>query len=376
MFVGTVLFAQEDSTEMVASFYPPDFDKIKVDCQNKKSDLFYPKLVKRFEKGDTTLGLQELQTFYYGQVFQKDYSPYTTYPEFDQILSLINKESEPEKTDVLSIISLADKVIKRSPTEPKSYYYKFLAQNVLCEKFGGDTVELNKTRLQFQMLFYTISYSGNGSTKEVPMYVTAVSHEYLMMNMYGFRAHQQSLVQEDGHSYDMFQIDSNEYGVEELWFNIDPIISTWDKLFGNKEVKKTDEKVTTIDIDLGSYFVIKLDKTKRKNSKFHLVETKRIEDTLVADKEKLFTKEIPEDCIVGYFCPMRLSETSDHVSNNLVFISNSKKEMLYFDTEMLIKGGDCFRSTSNSGMIRGCMMDEMWNDPIVTLKISNIRTKE
>lgn len=374
LLLGTILFAQEDTIEPVPSFFPPDYEQIKQDCQNKHSERYYPKLVKRFEKCDTTLELQDLQTLYYGQVFKEDYSPYGNPAEFELINIILDKE-EPDKSDALSIISLADKVIKRNPAEPKAYYYKYIGHNILCKNFDGDTTELFKTQMQFEMLFYTISYSGNGISADVPMYVTSVPHEYLMMNMYGFRFRSQQLVSKNGHSFDMFVLDSNEYAVDSLWFNIDPIISSWYNVFNDDE-KTSNEKVTSLDLKLGTYFVIKLDKTKRKNSKFHVVETRSISDTLVADKEKLFKEEIPEDCIAGYFCPMRLYEASDHVSNNLVFISNSKKKMLYFDTEMLIHGSSAFRPTSNSGMLRGCMMNEIWNDPIATLRISNIRTKE
>ena len=234
---------------------------------------------------------------------------------------------------------------------------------------------MQKSQLQFQMLFYTIASTGNGLALEVAMHVVNTSHEYMMMNMYGFQVTQQALVNLKGHAYDRFLIDTNEYGVDTLYFNIDHIVGAWGDLFSKEEETGP---VTSIDFDLGVKFVLEVKKSKRKNSQFILVSQERVYDTLISKRDSLFKESVPENQIVGYFCPMRLYEGSDHVSNCLVFISNCGKDMLYYDTYIAPTGHAAdFRPTSNSGMLSGVMMNEMWHsDDARHIRISNIRTKE
>jgi hypothetical protein len=207
------------------------------------------------------------------------------------------------------------------------------------------------------------------------MHVVNTSHEYMMMNMYGFRSSEQVLVSIDGHNYDMFLIDPNDYDVDTLYFNIDCIVNSWSSLF--PDIKEESSPVTSIDLELGVKFVLELEKPKRKNSKFVLVSKEYVSDTLISNRDSLFRESVPENQIVGYFCPMRLYEGSENVYNCLVFISNCKKDWLYYDA--YIAYGDHlqdYQPTSNEGMPRGAMMNEMWHTNVAYLRISNIRTKK
>lgn len=367
-------WGQDTADTYLPSFFPPDYQQIQKDCSGKQGARFYANLAKRFEALDTTLDIKDLHTFYYGQAYLDSYSPYGDPSEFSQIRDILNKEEAPTVQDSRTIVKLANAVIARCPAEPRAYYFKFIGQSIACEHFGGDTNDLAKTRDQFNTLFHTIASTGNGLNPELAMHVVNTAHEYMMMNMYGFQPTMQHLLNNpDGHSYDMFTIDSNEYDVDTLYFNIDCIVNSWSKLFPAKE--KSADPVTSIDLRLGTKFVLEVKKAKRKESKFVLVKEEHIEDTLIAKMDSLFREPIPENQIVGYFCPMRLSEGSDGVNNCLVFRSNCAKEWLYYDT-YISRDGIRFNTTSNSGIMRGVMINEMWHDDAQYLRISNIRTKQ
>ncbi|MBO7100706.1 MAG: DUF4919 domain-containing protein [Bacteroidales bacterium] len=365
-------WGQDSADIYYPSYYLPEYQQIKKDCSGKQGARYYAKLVKRFEKLDTTLDITDLQKIYYGQPYLDNYSPYGDPKEFRQIREILNKEDPPSIQDTRDIIKLSNDVIARCPAEPRAYYYKFIGQNIACELYEGDTNELEKIRAQFHALFQTIASTGNGLSPELAMHVVSTSHEYMMMNMYGFQPVRQALMHIDGHSYDMFVIDSNEYDVDTLYFNIDCIVGAWDKLFP-QEKKKEEGPVTTIDLKLGTKFVLEMKKVKRKNSRFVLVEKEFIEDTLIAKIDSLFAEPVPENQIVGYFCPMRLYEGSESVWNCLVFRSNC--DYLFYDT-YISREGVKFNPTSNNGMPRGTMMNEMWHDDAQYLRISNLRTKE
>ena len=368
--------AQDAEEAAIVGYTTPNYEQIKKDCTDKHSFRYYPNLVKRFAAVDTSLQVEDLQTLYYGQAFLDGYNPYQRYDEFDQIRTIMNKDEAPTIEDSRNIVKLADAVIARNPAEPMAYYYKFVGQSVACKYFGGDTAAMQKSQLQFQMLFYTIASTGNGITPEVAMHVVNTSHEYMMMNMYGFSSRQQALMSIEGHNYDMFVLDSNDYAVDTLYFNIDRIVGAWSSLF---DIEEEDEMgpITSYYPDLGVKFVLELKKPKRKNSQFVLVSEAPVYDTLIFNRDSLFKEPVPENQIVGYFCHMRLSESSEKVYNCLVFISNCKKDWLYYDTYIATIGHtDDFSPTSNEGMPRGVMMNEMWLSDVRQLRITNIRTKK
>lgn len=367
--------AQDAEEAAIVGYTTPNYEQIKKDCTDKHSFRYYPNLVKRFAAVDTSLQVEDLQTLYYGQAFLDGYNPYQRYDEFDQIRAIMNKDEAPTIEDTRMIVKLANAVIAKNPAEPMAYYYKFVGQSMACEYFGGDTAEMQKSQLQFQMLFYTIASTGNGISPELAMHVVNTSHEYMMMGMYGFQMKEQVLMSYNGSNYDMFVIDTNEYGVDTLYFNIDRIVGAWSSLFTvNKEVPETG---TGLFLELGERFVLELKKPKRKNSQFVLVSKEMVGDTLVCDRDSLFREPVPKNQVVGYFCPMRLSEDDETVFNCLVFISNCGKKWLYYDTYISTdENGKNFTSTSNNGMPRGVLMNEMWPTDVKVLSIDNIRTKK
>ena len=103
----------------------------------------------------------------------------------------------------------------------------------------------------------------------------------------------------------------------------------------------------------------------------------KVTDTLYSGDPKLFPDTIPENQVIGYFAPARLSDNkSGKVFNCLIFKSNAKKDMLFMDTQIRYGSFSDYESTSNSGIPRGVLMNEMWPSIVTSLLISNIRTQE
>ena len=287
----------------------------------------------------------------------------------------MSKEEEPTRVDFDSIVYYADQVVADHPAEPMAYYYKFIGLNAIYQYYGGDTLERNKAQLQFQMLFYTIESTGNGISTSQPFYVVSTSHEYMMLNMYGFAPKGQALISDDDHSFDLIYLQENEYGVDSLYFNIDLLFNHLSQLFANSF--DPTESVTSVELSVGTKFVLELNKTKRKESTFRILVMEKVTDTLYSGDPKLFPDTIPENQVVGYFAPTRLSDNkSGKVFNCLIFKSNAKKDMLFMDTQIRYGSFSDYESTSNSGIPRGVLMNEMWPSTVTSLLISNIRTQE
>ena len=287
----------------------------------------------------------------------------------------MSKEEEPTRADFDSIVYYADQVIAEHPAEPMAYYYKFIGLNAIYQNYGGDTTARTQAQRQFEMLFYTIESTGNGLTTSQPFYVANISHEDMMLNMYGFEPKGQSLIHEGGHAFDLLHLRENEYGVDSLFFNIDLPFGDLRQEFGR--IFDPELKLTSFELPIGTKFVIEMVKTKRKESTFRILSMEEISDTLNTRDSSLFPNPIPENQVVGYFAPARLSDNkSGKVFNCLIFKSNAKKDMLFMDTQIRYGSFSDYESTSNSGIPRGVLMNEMWPSIVTSLLISNIRTQE
>ncbi|MBO4613884.1 MAG: DUF4919 domain-containing protein [Bacteroidales bacterium] len=370
---ATMLFAFVAKGQDVDSVnYPeyviPDYEQISKDCGGKAGVNYYNKLAKRFAEYDTTLTLRELQAFYYGQAYLDSYDPYVEYEELGEILSILRQETT--LSDLKKVIKLADAIILKNPAEPRAYYYKALAQYIANEDYGE--AEMHDARDKFNVLVDVLYSTGNGVSVEKAMHVVNVGHEYLILGLNDFNMNMQSLANIDGHSYDVFDLDSNEYNIDKLYFNVDLILGSWGKMFSEDL-----NPITTIDLELGVKFVLELRNTKSKNSEFVLVSKEKVEGPLFAEKDSLFCEPVAKNQIVGYFCPMYLRRESENIYNCLVFISSNENGRLYYDTYISRTGRKKdFSVTSNVGMFPGAMMNEMWHDEAQYLRISNIRTKE
>lgn len=364
------LFAQ-------AEYVTPNLEQIKKETQNKKSSCYYPKLAERFAQADTNFTVADLQAFYFGRAFQKGYNPYSDFDQFGTIRKIFDQEAMPSKGELSLAVSLANEVIKLCPAEPMSYFYKFGALSVLAENYGGDTVEMQKAQLQFQMLFYTIASTGNGTTPQSAMHVVCPSHEYLMMNLYGFAPQDQSLQFFGQSAYDVFNVKENEHGIDSLYFNVDLVLSFWGDAFGEGDKAKADsKKVTSVDVEIGSRVELELVKAKKKNSQFKVVSQDPIYDTLsMADMAKL-NMNVPQNHIVFYFFKLKASEDSNEISTCFMFNSNCSPSPLYLNTDVSTNENASFVPENNMGMANGAWMTALWKGDVKMVRVSNIRTQE
>lgn len=374
--------AQEyaDSMSAPIGFYTPDYNQIKSDCLASSGPLNFDQLAKRFSDIDTSMGLREMFTFYYGQSYLPDFNPYSNPDELDEVRRLLRGMTDTvQLADARKVVSLADKAIKGSPADLRAYYYRFIGVNMLLEKGEADSAAVERARWQFGMLFETLTSTGNGVSYDMAIHVVNPSHEYLIMSMYGFSMTSQSLQLHDGHSYDVFSLQSNQYGVDSLYFCIDRVMASASKMFASADETRfvdAEKKVTSVDIPLGTRFVLEMVKTKKRDSQFRVLEMTEVSDTLVSERDSLFSEPVKEGQIVGYFAPMRLYAGSKNVSDCLVFISGCKEPDLHYDTYMQTEYNSEFVTTSNEGIHKGVMMNEMWSDSLRAIRISNIRTKE
>jgi hypothetical protein len=204
----------------------PDFKEIQKTVTDKQSPFFYEKLFKRYESGDTTLTTTEYWYLYYGYSFQSNYMPYQTIEGMEDFNKITKKEQLDEK-DFRKIISIAEKEMKKLPFELDLLWYEYVAWQGL-----KDTARAKVSRHQFMGLVDAIIASGNGMSCETGFSVLYVAHEYVMLNVMGFQfSGKQSLT--DG-LCDKLQVAGNEFGIDELFFDVNRIFEVNMNLINGK----------------------------------------------------------------------------------------------------------------------------------------------
>ena len=192
-------------------FLKPDYEQIRSTIEDSQSIFYYSKLWDRFHEGDSTMTLDELRHLYYGYTFNPNYSPYSSAYDAEQANAILNKK-KPTKKEWKKLISLLDISLAAEPFNCRYLYYQSIAYNALKRQEEAD-----KNLRKIQLITDALISSGDGLSKESAIHVIAVSSEYDYLFVNNFSAKSQSLIYG---SYDVLYLNSNEAGLEELWFDI------------------------------------------------------------------------------------------------------------------------------------------------------------
>lgn len=360
--------ADTSYVESEAGLLVPDYNYLKTVINDNASPFYYPKLLKRFAAADTSLTIEELHCLYYGYALQPNYNAYLHPDEMEKALELLNKD-DVSKREAKKALKLLNKAIDESPTHVPLYAYRHYA-NVLL--YGQTSKQAADDAFRYMALLTVMSASGTGSDYDNAFHVVVVNHSYLLMGYYGFNPLQQSLSANDGHSYDIFTLDENEYGIETMYFDVTTCLNSLSKLFGNddepSDVEQSD--VEQYDIGLGTKVTIRLGEQKKGVYRFSVEQIDIISDTLeLDDAEKLVPQEGDPNTIVFYCVHGRWSSGKTAV---LLIVKNYTDVNLSYDTFMMLGDGQ-FRPTSNNGLFSKVLGTEIWNDPIHIIRIANLR---
>lgn len=374
-FTPCFCFAQSEEGEDITveeggwfSFKAPDYEGIQREIADPNSEYYYPKLLERLTKADSTLAedINTMRCLYYGYVFQPGFNPYKHLDEQKEIGNILFGDVESTKADFLKVIELADKAIAQKPTELPMYYYRLIG---CAYGYGEDDPRTMDARFRLEMLFNAIYSSGNGS-REAPFHVSSVMHSYFIMDMNDLHPQHQALIFVNGRACDAFPLEENEAGVDTLFFDVTECMHFWDQSFGSNDEATTEEAGTELELPLGTHFIIKLEgDLDDEETEFKVVKMEPF-DTILPNYHDtgLFANVGEENTIEGYFCRANFGS-----SVKVVLVFKSFVEgMANYNTEIHQENGT-WEETSNSGMLHKVEMSEIWSTSYDKLKISNIR---
>ncbi len=215
--IGLIAFNLTCFAQSSLNTKAPDYDKIEKNIQNKGSNLYYPKLMERYEKGDTTLTLEEKRHLYYGYPFQSEYRPRIGNEKYSDSLRIILSKEDYSEKDLRQIIIYSDSVLKETPFSLNTLEYIVNAYKQL-----GDTTNYKVYSTRIHIIIDAFSSSGNGFSEETAFYVIYTYHEYFFINMMGFSFHTN---QQRVGELEYFKLDENNIGLKGLYFNISPSLN-------------------------------------------------------------------------------------------------------------------------------------------------------
>jgi hypothetical protein len=143
-----------------------NYDTVKAEIENQKSDNYYPKLLKRFNDFDSTLTLQDYSLIYYGFSFRDNYL--TNQPKENKLDELL------KSNDYKNIVAECQKILDLNPVS-------LIANNKMgyaLFKLKKPESEWKKYQNRYRKIRKVIVFSGNGLTSETAFKVIDISDEY------------------------------------------------------------------------------------------------------------------------------------------------------------------------------------------------------
>ena len=183
-----------------------NFDAIKTDISDTKSNFYYPLLLKRFQAADTTLTAVERTHLYYGQIFTDTYSPYGSITkDFNDLCKAKNYKKA---------ISVGEKALVKQPLDAKLIF-----RLLVCYYKSGDRAMAASYATRYHILLGAIIASGDGKSRETAYVVANVADEYDVLASLGLSSSRQALV---GHT-DVLTVtvdDGADKSEREVYFDV------------------------------------------------------------------------------------------------------------------------------------------------------------
>jgi len=186
-----------------------NFDEVKQLTQDSNSPYFFPKLLSRFIIADTTLTQKEFSLLYYGNSYQKSYSPYGNSDKKDEFYKFYNKKNYKEA------IPIGEKILSENAINLKMSFKLLVCYNEL-----GDTLMAKKFARRYFPLLRVIYHSGDGKSIETAYVVINVDDEYQLLQNEDLESTGQSLIGVTDKLTINTTNQKEEPIIKELYFNV------------------------------------------------------------------------------------------------------------------------------------------------------------
>ena len=176
-------------------------------AQNQPSE--YATLLASLKAGNTAIDYTRLRLSY---MDSPEYKAAKDVSKSEDAMSdALNKKDYP------AALKDAEAVLESNYVNMDAHFVALVANR---EMGALDKAQFHRT--VFHGLIDSIRSSGDGKSPETAWVVINVHEEYVVLRVLGFRPRGQSLIQKDGHSYDVMKVKNTEDGTEQtFYFNVD-----------------------------------------------------------------------------------------------------------------------------------------------------------
>ncbi|MGI9580792.1 DUF4919 domain-containing protein [Chryseobacterium sp. RRHN12] len=191
-------------------FRAPDYAVIQKNIEDKNSEFYYPKLLKRLKQNDTLLTGSQYRHLYFGYTFQKEYQPYKTGKKAEEVAKYYSGEGISQK-DLSKGIQLFLGALDENPLDLRAMNYLAYLYHL-----NNDDETARKIAGNFHGLLGAILTSGDGLTCETGFHVISVTDEYVLLNRFQMETQSQSLKGK----CDYQEFEKGKYKVPGFYFDI------------------------------------------------------------------------------------------------------------------------------------------------------------
>lgn len=160
----------------------PDIEAIRQATLDPSDKMYFPKLMKKFQRNDTTMTADEFRHLYLGYMFQEDYDPYRETP-YAAITDSYRGKTSHTKEEIDTIRKYAELALQDNPFDLRQM--SFLV-HVLKERRKDMSAKIWEYRLEH--LLGAIKSTGTGENEENAWFVIYPMHEYDMVQLMGYQA--------------------------------------------------------------------------------------------------------------------------------------------------------------------------------------------
>ncbi|MBD5307423.1 MAG: DUF4919 domain-containing protein [Bacteroides sp.] len=172
----------------------PDLEQIRVQTLDPKSNFYFPKLMAKYNRNDTTMTNEEYRNLYLGYMFQEDYDPYRV-SKYSGITDDLRQKATHSKEEIDTIRKYAELALKDNPFDLRQM--AFLV-HVLKERRKDMSAKIWEYRLEH--LLAAVKSTGTGENEENAWYVIYPMHEYDLIQVLGYEATDAEFI-EPGYDY-------------------------------------------------------------------------------------------------------------------------------------------------------------------------------
>lgn len=172
----------------------PDLEEIRTATLDPQHKMYFPNLMKKFNRNDTTMTAEEFRYLYLGYMFQEDYDPYRESP-YTAITDSYRNKTSHTKEEIDTIRKYAELNLRDNPFDLRQM--SFLV-HVLKERRKDMSAKIWEYRLEH--LLGAIKSTGTGEDQENAWFVIYPAHEYDMVQLMGYHAVDADLI-EPGFDY-------------------------------------------------------------------------------------------------------------------------------------------------------------------------------